>query len=385
MTMYYEVFNPKMRLYFEDHYKAKPHLYKKHEKKFTDEYDCKHLRMVNNFVPDDINEWIDGLKNKGLLNYEMSLYTKIDRIDNSIIISYYEFRTVGTYLKRRAVFDLNENDEKFFSHAFTEKTIGSDLPYVLLPCDGRYVMGGYTDYDRFYTQKQRFLDYKSYEIIKNIPAFKYIPLEQLKSINPYLLFEYMDNKEWLYQIEILIKMGKKSLATDILLDRQAIEMKHFKMFKKEIQRGIRLNALNSKINEINIKADIEKKKIERQELALKLSQMPKILFDLGNYILRSPNDLKDLENEGRELKHCVSTYLKKIVNGDSIVLFLRKKDSPIDPFFTVEINPKSNMLIQCRTLSNKSDEEISTIVNDFIIDKPLGVLLNGSSISNNTH
>lgn len=378
MTMYFKVFNPDVHKSFQDIYNEKPHLYKRHEKKFIEEYDSKYTELANSFIPDDIQEWYENIKNLQLKNYECSSYSKIDRIDNLILVSFFQFYGDKYHIDRLAIFELDENDEKLYSFYYSIKTIGRDTPCVMLHCDGKYQMGSYTDYDRFYTQKQRFLDKKSYEIIKSISSFKYLPVEKLKHINAFFLFEYMENKDWLYQIEILLKMGKKGLATDVFFDRQPINMNYFKMFKKDIIRGKRLTAINLKISEFTRKEENQKLRIERKEMAKKFKEMPKVVYEFGDYVLKTPDTIDELEKEGRELHHCVASYLKKIVEMKTIILFLRKKENIDEPYYTVEVNPSSNNVIQCRTYSNLNDDVITNMVNQFIIDKPLGVLLNGN-------
>ena len=55
-------------------------------------------------------------------------------------------------------------------------------------------MGGWTDYDKFYSHKQRKLDTKSYQILRDPTVLQIpLPLEKLKFINPYLLWTTQNN------------------------------------------------------------------------------------------------------------------------------------------------------------------------------------------------
>ena len=54
-------------------------------------------------------------------------------------------------------------------------------------------------------------------------------------------------------------------------------------------------------------------------------------------------------DEGRSLHHCVGrndTYMKKMADGISWILFLRKKENLDRPYYTIEISLKDDHIIQ---------------------------------------
>lgn len=351
--MYYDVFEDDTIKAFEDFYIKNPHLYKKHEKKYNHEYDSPYTYEANNFIPDDIDEWTLSIGN--LFQYERDGYVKIDREEHLIILSQYVIQNPNVpYLRSRAIWDTNTN----LGYYFTVKSIGTS-PYALLHCNGKYQMGGWTDYDQFYKQRQRKLDAKSYDILMSIDKLKHLPLNQLKYINAYKLLD-TDDVAWLYQIEILLKLNLVGLATDIHIERQTISKAHFKKFKKEIMDGIRLEELKILINEFELSQREIVEKIERKKLMQLYAKMPKSVFDIGDYIIKHPESAKELEHEGNILHHCVSSYLPKIVRGNTEILLLRKKSAPDDPYFTIEIN--NNRVMQVRTERNQTDDSITHLV-----------------------
>lgn len=52
----------------------------------------------------------------------------------------------------------------------------------------------------------------------------------------------------------------------------------------------------------------------------------------------SPNGPEDLANEGITLHHCVKSYIDRVTDGITNIVFIRKKDDIETPFFTVEIS-----------------------------------------------
>ena len=51
-----------------------------------------------------------------------------------------------------------------------------------------------------------------------------------------------------------------------------------------------------------------------------------------------PKEAGDLAKEGLELHHCVKSYIDKVANGMTNIVFIRKKDDKTKPFFTVEVS-----------------------------------------------
>ncbi len=51
-----------------------------------------------------------------------------------------------------------------------------------------------------------------------------------------------------------------------------------------------------------------------------------------------PKTANDVANEGIELHHCVKSYIPKIAEGRTNIVFIRKSDELDKPFFTVEVS-----------------------------------------------
>lgn len=75
-------------------------------------------------------------------------------------------------------------------------------------------------------------------------------------------------------------------------------------------------------------------------------------FEADGLLIVPPTRHNDVKNEGKKLKHCVSTYAKRIAMEQTIILFIRKTDKPDKPYFTLNIEPETYRMIQCRGLEN---------------------------------
>lgn len=73
-----------------------------------------------------------------------------------------------------------------------------------------------------------------------------------------------------------------------------------------------------------------------------------ILLDLEELILMFPTKTQDFIDEGKSLHHCVGrmSYNEKMANGESLIIFIRKKVEPSKPYVTMEFDPKKNYIKQ---------------------------------------
>jgi len=64
------------------------------------------------------------------------------------------------------------------------------------------------------------------------------------------------------------------------------------------------------------------------------------------------------------MHHCVATYIDRVAKGETTILFLRKKQNPETPFYTMEVN--NGAMIQCRAKYNgPMTEEVKEFVELF--------------------
>lgn len=74
-------------------------------------------------------------------------------------------------------------------------------------------------------------------------------------------------------------------------------------------------------------------------------------FDL---VIREPVSVQEIIDEGKELCHCVAGYSDRHVRGDLTILFIRKAEDPLTPFYTMEIS-NLGKIVQCRGYRNNRE------------------------------
>lgn len=69
-----------------------------------------------------------------------------------------------------------------------------------------------------------------------------------------------------------------------------------------------------------------------------------------DYFITVPRDSEELVKEGHELSHCVASYVASVSKGETMILFLRKKENPEQPYITIEW--RQHRVVQVRGFAN---------------------------------
>ena len=77
-----------------------------------------------------------------------------------------------------------------------------------------------------------------------------------------------------------------------------------------------------------------------------------LVFKDNVYSLIVPKNAEDIILEGKNLKHCVGSYMGRIVNNDSWIFFIRHTCELETSFYTLELNPKTYKVVQYRGYGN---------------------------------
>lgn len=91
-------------------------------------------------------------------------------------------------------------------------------------------------------------------------------------------------------------------------------------------------------------------------------------FECGGYIIRPAASNYEIVKEGQTLHHCVGggQYRDKMLAEDSYIVFLRKKEQPDKPYYTVEIKPDGKILQAYGKYNKKPDwETVGPILDEY--------------------
>ena len=72
-----------------------------------------------------------------------------------------------------------------------------------------------------------------------------------------------------------------------------------------------------------------------------------------NYYVVAPKSSDDLKKEGDRLNHCVASYIKRVIDGECLIYFLRKDKE--ESLITFEV--RHNTIVQVKGLHNRKPTE----------------------------
>lgn len=75
------------------------------------------------------------------------------------------------------------------------------------------------------------------------------------------------------------------------------------------------------------------------------------------YAMILPKDAQDLVLEGKNMRHCVGGYIDRVIDNNSIILFLRRAEKLDNSFVTVEVDPDDMKIHQVKAKNNRPIED----------------------------
>ena len=90
--------------------------------------------------------------------------------------------------------------------------------------------------------------------------------------------------------------------------------------------------------------NMQKNAIEAAKFEKRIDVWKKWEYDKNEkYQVITPLKPQDLANEGIRLHHCVKSYIQRVANGETNIVFIREKNNIEAPFFTVEVGNKGTI------------------------------------------
>lgn len=172
-------------------------------------------------------------------------------------------------------------------------------------------------------------DYCVSQIEKRLPFKKAVKYLEKQNEQPYTLRDYWSDCE---------KLNLDLSREDILLPPNLAQAH---------QRT------NEALAEARRQKELEETRRTQEEFGKRLKKLERdFAFESGNLLIRPARSRAELIDEGSALHHCVATYAQKHLSGQTVIFFIREKSEPDKPFYTLEYNPKTESIVQCRGLHN---------------------------------
>ncbi|EKJ5043590.1 PcfJ domain-containing protein, partial [Enterococcus faecalis] len=119
-------------------------------------------------------------------------------------------------------------------------------------------------------------------------------------------------------------------------------------------------AHDNAVNTLNLlKSEIEEKEYEERKKQIKVFEA-----EIDDLLFLTPHSLQEIVQEGSILHHCVGSqrYLEQHKQGATTIVFIRKKEEPNLPYFTLEYRNQQVTQIQGKCNRQEVPEKIKQAV-----------------------
>lgn len=185
-------------------------------------------------------------------------------------------------------------------------------------------------------------------------VFVYSPFNGITGIKEYIKFLEEKNINIKRFVEYifcdLYEQGINEIDRDILyLYRDTIELQQ-KLYNEIKEKYPQY--LKTYHDQLALRYNIYKKH-NAENIMLNLSkEYENLKYADEQYVIVIPKNTKEIIEEGIRQNHCVASYVDKILEGKTFIVFLRYKDTPTEPLVTVEV--KDGSIIQAKGKFNRN-------------------------------
>lgn len=170
--------------------------------------------------------------------------------------------------------------------------------------------------------------------------------EIMKRITPaqWLRYEQAgrnDVREFSDYVDYIEQCGKLGIELD---DKSALWPKHFQDAHWKNSRKLQLMEDKWMQNQYEGRKEELKRKYEYEDSGKGLRVVV-------------PEKLEELIEEGERQHNCVGGYMRRVADGETDVVFIRKTEWPGESYITVEVHPETGRILQARVKYNRSVQD----------------------------
>ncbi|HFZ4994651.1 PcfJ domain-containing protein [Enterococcus faecalis] len=106
------------------------------------------------------------------------------------------------------------------------------------------------------------------------------------------------------------------------------------------------------------------RELEEQQYQERKIQLKALETEIDDLLFLAPHSLQEIVEEGQVLHHCVGSqhYLEQHTNGTTTIIFIRRKEEPSMPYFTLEYRNQQVTQIQGKRNRQEIPEKIKQAV-----------------------
>lgn len=160
------------------------------------------------------------------------------------------------------------------------------------------------------------------------------------------------------------KPGTYADYLDMCIQLQYDLSNSFILFPKDWKRAH--DEVSEEHNRRRAEIEARKKSEQSKKIEQRYKETRKVFsFRYKGIFIVVPHNAQEIIQEGHNNHHCVATYIDRVAEEQTTILFVRKEEG--ESFYTMEVN-NDYRIIQCRTKYNKSyteHKEVERFVKEF--------------------
>lgn len=122
--------------------------------------------------------------------------------------------------------------------------------------------------------------------------------------------------------------------------------------------------INAAHDEVNRKFNLFKQKLNDDTYEMIKQSLQEYSYESRGLCVVVPEKATSILDEGKQLHHCVGSYVEDVLNKKTVILFVRRLENISKPFFTLEY--LRGKVKQCRGYENKNmPEEVKQFVEEW--------------------
>ena len=112
------------------------------------------------------------------------------------------------------------------------------------------------------------------------------------------------------------------------------------------------------------------RELEEQQYQERKKQLKALETEIDDLLFLAPHSLQEIVEEGQVLHHCVGSqhYLEQYTKGKTTIVFIRRKEEPDKPYFTLEYREKRVIQVQGKYNRGHIPEEVEEAIEQWQIE-----------------
>lgn len=90
-------------------------------------------------------------------------------------------------------------------------------------------------------------------------------------------------------------------------------------------------------DQLSYQCTLKKREVDKEKFEDRVKDCEKFEANVKDYVFIAPKETQDFYEEASQQQNCLASYVQRFTDGDSIIMFMRKKNTPEESLVTIEL------------------------------------------------